>query len=137
MIKSNSRPNYPAGILLASVLLAFLAGCADTPIWGGWSTRPSFAQLQKGRGLQADWVYYPAYEVYYSSNYRQYVYWDVTHWVTRSAPQAPLTPEKLQASPSVSMNFQDAPAHHHAVVARNYPRNWLPRAGSLVSALGY
>jgi hypothetical protein len=137
MIKSHSRPGGPAGVFLAAVLMLTLAGCADFPAWSSGSSAPSVAQVQAGRGIQANWVYYPAYEVYYSRNYRQYVYWDVTDWVTRLEPLAPLTPEILQASPAVRMNFPDTPATHHAVVAQRYPRNWQPLTGRLASVTGY
>jgi hypothetical protein len=34
----------------------------------------------------------------------------------------------LLASPSVKMNFHDAPAQHHAAVIQQYPKNWKPAA---------
>jgi len=142
MIRKNSRFTNLAGFTIGAALLAALAGCADTPTWGGWSTRPEFAQLQATRGIQPDWVYYPAYAVYYSSNYQQYVCLDVitpdySEWITLPEPLAPVTVEMLQTSPSVRMDFQDAPAHHHATVARNYPKNWRPADTVVVSSSGY
>jgi hypothetical protein len=72
-----------------------------------------------------DYVYYPGYEVYYSSNRRQYTYRDGSAWVSRSAPPR-VSAEVLFASPSVSVEFHDAPATHHASVVQTYPRNWTP-----------
>ena len=133
MIRNNFPPARFAGFAAGVILLGAMTGCAGTPIWGGWSTQPTVAQLQKVRGIQADWVYYPAYGVYYSRNFQEYVYWDATDWFTRLELIAPLTPEKLQASPAVRMDFQDAPALHHAAVARRYPRNWTSPMAALAA----
>jgi len=74
---------------------------------------------------QDDYVYYPAYEVYYSSSRRDYHYRDGNAWVTRAAPPR-VSADVLFASPSVRMDFRDAPEHHHETVIRTYPKNWSP-----------
>jgi hypothetical protein len=45
--------------------------------------------------------------------------------VARPAPRG-VTVNVLLASPSVKMNFHDAPAQHHAAVVKQYPKNWKP-----------
>lgn len=72
-----------------------------------------------------DYVYYPEYEVYYSSRHRNYVYLDGRTWVRRPAPSG-ISVDVLLASPSVHVDFHDAPARHHDRVIRTYPRNWRP-----------
>ncbi len=137
MTRINFRlPSFAGALLAASLLLTF-TGCADTPAWGGWSSGPTVAQMQVGRGVRPDWVYFPAYGIYYSSNYQEFVYWDATDWVTRPSPIAPLTLEQLQASPSVSMGFQDSPALHHAAVSQLYPRDWHAQGSGFAAARGY
>ena len=75
--------------------------------------------------VQDDYVYYPGYEVYYSSSTRQYVYLEGSAWVTRPAPPR-VSVDMLFASPSVTLDFSDAPAAHHATVVQQYPKNWAP-----------
>ena len=72
-----------------------------------------------------DYVYYPGYEVYYSSRRHQYAYRDGNRWVSRPAPRG-MSVEALRAAPSVKMNFHDSPAQHHAAVVKQYPKNWAP-----------
>ncbi len=78
--------------------------------------------------VQDDYVYYPGYQVYYSSKHRHYVYLEGRTWVTRPTPPQ-VSVEVLFASPSVSLGFHDAPAHHHAAVVRQYPKRWAPPHG--------
>jgi hypothetical protein len=75
--------------------------------------------------LQDDYVYYPGYQIYYSSNRRQYVYLQGRSWVSRPAPPR-VSVEVLFASPSVRLDFHDAPSIHHASVVRQYPKHWSP-----------
>jgi len=72
-----------------------------------------------------DFVYYPGYQVYYSSNRRQYVYQEGRSWVSRPAPRR-VSAEVLNASPSVRLDFHDSPALHHATVVKQYPKRWSP-----------
>ena len=74
---------------------------------------------------QDDYIYYPAYEVYYSSSRREYRYREGSVWVTRPAPPR-VSIDVLFASPSVRVDFHDAPEHHHEAIFRSYPRNWTP-----------
>jgi hypothetical protein len=82
-------------------------------------------QVQPTVVVQDDYVYYPAYEVYYSSRRHDYRYRDGSVWVTRPAPPR-VSVNVLLASPSVRVDFHDAPERHHESVAHNYPRNWAP-----------
>ena len=76
---------------------------------------------------QDDYVYYPAYEVYYSSSRHDYRYRDGNAWVTRAAPPH-VSVDVLFASPSVRLDFHDAPERHHEEIMRSYPRTWAPPA---------
>lgn len=123
------------------MLLAALVGCSDTPNWGAWSTRPTYSQLQTVRGIEAIWVYYPAYRIYYSSNHQQYVCWDATKWETGAwetgiEPLQPVTEEMLKVSPSVKMTFHDSPILHHVEVAALYPTSWSPQEAMVALGTG-
>jgi hypothetical protein len=76
-------------------------------------------------GLQDEYVYYPGYEIYYNSHRRQYTYREGDSWVSRPAPPR-VAVDVLFASPSVRLDFHDAPAGHHQVIVRQYPKNWAP-----------
>ena len=78
---------------------------------------------------QDDYVYYPSYGVYYSSNRHQYAYVDGGAWVLRPQPRG-VSVNVLLASPSVRMDFHDSPALHHAAIARQYPKSWKPSGGN-------
>ncbi len=109
------------GLGLCAALAISLTGCVgyvDGPRTGGYA----FA-------AQDDYVYYPQYECYYSVSRHQYAYREGNDWVSRPAPRG-VTVNVLQASPSVKMNFHDAPAQHHAAVAKQYPKNWKPAGGN-------
>jgi hypothetical protein len=72
-----------------------------------------------------DYVYYPAYGIYYGTRSHRYYYQEGPQWVARPAP--PGVPiDKLRSAPSVKMNFHDSPAAHHAQDVRKYPKNWKP-----------
>jgi hypothetical protein len=75
------------------------------------------------------YVYYPGYQVYYSSHTRQYVYQDGRAWVSRPAPPH-VSVDVLFASPSVRLDFDDHPSIHHATVVRQYPKHWAPRGST-------
>jgi hypothetical protein len=75
--------------------------------------------------VRENYVYYPGYQVYYSGNTRQYVYLEGRSWVSRPAPPH-VSADVLFASPSVRLDFHDAPAMHHATVVRQYPKHWAP-----------
>ena len=109
------------GFMLGAVLLGTLTGCVgyvDGPR-AGYYAEPSVAVVQD------DYVYYPGYEVYYSSSRHQYAYREGRAWVSRPAPRG-VSVNVLMASPSVRMDFHDSPAQHHAAIVRQYPKNWAP-----------
>src|SRR5437868_6038881 len=56
---------------------------------------PVYAQAEV---MSDDYVYYPSYQVYYSSNRRQYVYLQGSSWVSRQAPPS-VSVDVLFASP--------------------------------------
>jgi hypothetical protein len=109
------------GFVLCAALLGTLTGCVgyvDGPR-AGYYAEPSIAVVQD------DYVYYPGYEVYYSSSRHQYAYREGRAWVSRPAPRG-VSVNVLLASPSVRMDFHDSPAQHHAAIVRQYPKNWAP-----------
>ena len=110
-----------AGFVLGAVLLVTVTGCVayvDGPR-AGIQVEPYVFVAQD------DYIYYPGYDVYYSSHRRQYAYLEGGAWVSRPAPPG-VSVNVLLASPSVRMDFHDSPAHHHAAMVRKYPRNWAP-----------
>ncbi len=106
-------------LVLGAVLLITLTGCVDGP-----QQREVYA-AGGGVGLQADYVYYPGYQIYYSSTRRQYLYLESNAWVSRPAPPQ-VSVDVLLASPSVRLDFHDAPSIHHATVVKQYPKKWKP-----------
>jgi len=112
-----------AGFVLGAVLLASLTGCVayvDRPPQGSVYVTPPTVVVQD------DYVYYPDYQIYYSSSRHQYFWPEGGAWVARPAPRG-VSVDVLFASPSVRMNFHDSPANHHAEIVRQYPRNAPPR----------
>ncbi|MCX6893970.1 MAG: hypothetical protein NTZ16_00350 [Verrucomicrobia bacterium] len=115
-----------AGCVFGAVLLVTLTGCigyVDRPRARGVYVAPPV--VEKTILVEDDYVYYPGYEVYYSSSRHQYAYPEGGRWILRPAPRG-VSVNMLLASPSVRMNFHDAPARHHAEIIRQYPRNWAP-----------
>ncbi|MEO6876701.1 MAG: hypothetical protein ABI222_17965 [Opitutaceae bacterium] len=107
-------------LLSAAIATTVLSGCVyanpDRP--NVYQGRPSQVVV-----MQDDYMYYPQYEVYYSNTRHQYGYRDGNAWVWRPAPPR-VALNVLRASPSVHMDFHDAPERHHAAVVKAYPRNW-------------
>ena len=113
-----------AGLVSCAVLAGTLTGCvrrSDRPHPGHVYIAPPAETVL----LEDDYVYYPGYEVYYNNRRHQYIYLEGRSWVTRPTPPR-VSVDVLFASPSVIPNFHDAPAHHHAALVRQYPRNWAP-----------
>ena len=115
-----------AGFVFCVALAGALTGCI------GYVDRPEPRRVYVAPParetvvvMQDDYVYYPGYEVYYSNSRRQYIYLEGRSWVARPAPPR-VSVDVLFASPSVRLDFHDAPAHHHAALVRQYPRNWAP-----------
>lgn len=99
--------------VLGAALLVAAAGCASpgsnpSPTGGPAPAPPTSVQSGAGE-LQADYVFYPAYQVYYSSGQKHFVYLKGGSWITRSTPPK-VSPEVLFASPSVSLGNQGAPS---------------------------
>jgi hypothetical protein len=114
------------GLVLCVALLGTLTGCV------GYVDRPSQGSVYEEPPavvVQDDYVYYPNYQVYYSSSRHQYAYREGNTWVSRPAPQG-VPVNVLQSSPSVKMDFHDSPANHHAEVVQKYPKNWMPPASN-------
>src|SRR5258706_5001474 len=125
--KFETRYKLP-GFGIGATLLTVLTGCV------GYVDGPSHSRVyassppiyvESGVTFQDDYVYYPGYQVYYSSNRRQYIYQENHAWVTRATPPR-VSAEVLVASPSVRLDFHDAPASHHASIVRQYPKKWAP-----------
>ncbi|HTI99897.1 MAG TPA: hypothetical protein VL527_13535 [Dongiaceae bacterium] len=117
--------NKQVGIFTGAALLIGLTGCVshvDGPRAGYDPGLPQMTVV-----VQDDYVYYPGYQVYYSSQRHQYTYRDGRAWVTRATPPH-VSVDVLAAAPSVPMSFHDFPAQHHATVVREYPKNWAPAA---------
>jgi hypothetical protein len=117
------------GFVLGAALWGTLTGCV---VEGPRYERvyappppPPRVYVESAVVVQDDYVYYPGYEVYYSNTRRQYVYRDGRSWVSRPAPPR-VSAEVLFASPSVRLDFHDAPSIHHASVVRQYPKHWAP-----------
>ena len=124
----NRRTCSSIGLVFAAALLGALTGCVghvDGPRHGAVYVHPPPVQVGAGVVVQGDYVYYPGYQVYYSSSRRQYVYQDGRSWVWRPAPPR-VSVDVLYASPSVKLAFHDHPSTHHATVVRQYPRQWAP-----------
>ncbi|HSY18126.1 MAG TPA: hypothetical protein VK815_07320 [Candidatus Acidoferrales bacterium] len=109
------------GLVLGAVFLGTLTGCV------GYVDRGEGYAVSSPAVIEDDYVYYPNYEIYYSSSRHQYAYRDGRNWVSRPAPRG-VSADVLLASPSVRMNFHDSPAQHHAAVVKQYPKNWSPPA---------
>ena len=104
------------GLVLCGVLLGTLTGCVgyiDGPRAGAYVAPPVVV-------VEDDYIYYPDYEIYYSSSRHQYAYLEGRAWVSRPAPRG-VSVNVLLRSPSVRMDFHDSPEHHHAEVVRQYP----------------
>ncbi len=136
-----------AGIVLTAFALLTLIGCggnADTSREAGRTPSPAVSQVQSPGVVETqppivvqadssvnlapdDYVYYPSYGIYYGSGRRQYASLDGGAWVSQPAPRG-VSVDVLQASPSVKMDFHDAPANHHAATVKQYPTTWKPDA---------
>ena len=116
------------GFMFGTALLGVLTGCVgyvDGPHHARVYAPAPAVYVQSGVVVQDDYVYYPGYQVYYSGRSRQYVYLEGSAWVSRPAPPH-VSIDVLFASPSVSLDFHDAPSVHHATVVQTYPRDWTP-----------
>ena len=129
MNKKHFRPASVIGFVLGAMLLPALIGCVAGSGRGSVRVQSAPGYLQTDVTAGDDYVYYPGYEVYYSSNRHQYMYRDGSNWVTRATPPR-VAVNVLLASPSVRVDFHDSPAQHHAAVVKSYPKNWKPAGNS-------
>jgi hypothetical protein len=115
-----------ARFILCALFLTTLTGCVgyvDGPRAGVYVAP---AVVETGVVVEDDYVYYPDYQIYYSSSRHQYFWPEDGAWVARPAPRG-VSVNVLFASPSVRMNFHDSPANHHAEILRQYPGHSSPR----------
>ena len=106
-----------------------LTGCVARIDGPRVELREPVVRVEPVFAVQDDYIYYPGYDVYYSSYRHQYAYLDGGVWVSRPRPRG-VSVDILLASPSVRMDFHDSPARHHAEIVRRYPRNWAPARGN-------
>lgn len=125
---SARKTHWMAGLMLAS-LLAGCVGYVDGPPRAAVYVEPPLVPIETGVIVQDDYVYYPGYQVYYSSNRGRYIYRDGRSWVTRDRPPR-VSADVLRSAPSVRLDFHDSPAGHHAAVVRQYPKRWQPPGGN-------
>jgi len=104
---------------LSGSILAVMAlsGCA-----GGGAAYRSGPMPSAGVYVD-DYDYFPGYETYYSRSRHEYYYREGSTWVSRPQPRG-VSAEKLNAAPSVRMDFHDDPAKHHQTVVKSYPKDW-------------
>jgi hypothetical protein len=120
---ARSLPRLKTGFIVGAALLGTLTGCVVSEPHQHHArvhTPPPPVYV-----VQNDYVYYPGYEVYYSNSRRQYTYRDGRSWVSRPAPPR-VSVDVLVASPSVRLDFHDAPSRHHSKIVRQYPKHWTP-----------
>lgn len=111
------------GLMLGLPLAGGLTGCVEesrpSPVYvAAPAPEPVFVE-------QDDYVYYPRYGVYYGNRSHRYYYPQGRAWVAQPAPRG-VSVEVLHSSPTVRLDFHDAPAAHHSQVVRTYPRRWKP-----------
>jgi hypothetical protein len=70
-----------------------------------------------------NYVYYPAYGAYYSPRRHLFAYEHAGSWVWEAAPPG-VSANVVLATPSVKMDFHDAPWLHHKEIVRRYPHDW-------------
>lgn len=124
----NKTKNSKIVFLFGAVLLVVLTGCVgydDRPHHTRVYGSPPPVYVEPVVVMQDDYVYYPSYQVYYSSTRRQYIYLEGRSWVTRPAPPR-VSVDVLFRSPSVSVDFHDSPSAHHSRIVRQYPKHWAP-----------
>jgi hypothetical protein len=114
-------------ISLAAVWAALsLAGCVKQQAYEPVaSTEPLPPPPAAPFVREDDYVYYPEYEIYYSSQRHLYGYWESGAWYWRPEPPR-VAVNVLYASPSVRLDFHDAPERHHSTVVKRYPHDWRP-----------
>jgi len=72
-----------------------------------------------------NYVYYPAYGSYYSPKRHRFAFIRGNSWVWDASPPGASATVVL-GSPSVNMDWHDAPWNHHRDVVKTYPKDWRP-----------
>jgi len=132
---SLTKPQRAAGLALSLLLLAGCANQGQTPsrvrVYPPLPPGPPPPDYVESQFPVEDaYIYYPAYQIYYSTLRREYVYLDHGKWVSRSALPRRMKGKTLTSSPSVKMDFRDSPSVHHAEVVEQYPKHWTPNGDS-------
>ncbi len=113
------------GLVMGAVVLSTLTGCVHEPHHRTVYAPPPPHYEEPHVLVQDDYVYYPGYQIYFSSSRNRYIYLEGRSWVSRPAPPR-VSVDVLFASPSVRLDFHDAPEIHHSRVVRQYPKHWKP-----------
>ena len=114
--------------MFSAALLGLSSGCVNSVSESQASVgteAPISVYVERGVAGLDDYVYFPAYQVYYSSERGRFVYLKGRSWVSQPVPPH-VAPRVLFASPSVSVPFHDSPANHHADIVKQYPKQWAP-----------
>jgi hypothetical protein len=109
----------------AILFVLLLMGCVHDSSRRAGYREPPPDYVEFGGVVRDDYYYYPGYQVYYSSSRHHYVYLEGGAWITRPAPPS-VSVEVLFASPSVRLDFHDAPSIHHSRIVKQYPKHWSP-----------
>jgi hypothetical protein len=133
-----NRTNSKIGWVSAVAAVALFTGCVvHEPRHHVRVHAPApVVHVQSGIVVHDTYTYYPGYQVYYSSSSRQCIYLDGGSWVTRAAPPR-ISIDVLLASPSIRMDFHDAPSLHHASISKTYPTSWTPPGHSKGNKVAY
>ncbi len=99
-----------------------VTSCIDDT--GSYNRRQSGYYIPTSQQHVSDrYTYYPQQQVYYDNRSRQYTWQQNNRWLTQSRPPTGFY-DGNKTSPSVRMNFNDDPSHHHHAVSQQYPRHW-------------
>ncbi len=109
---------------LGALVVMLLAGCVDSPPWGGWSQTPTKQEIAAVLLGPTTYIYISNYEIYHNPGRGEYTFWDGQKWMTSKEPPPEASAELLRASPGVELELADHPAKTHAAVVRRYPRDW-------------
>jgi len=128
MLHRISHPAGWAGLVVAGALAASFTGYAnDAPRDRTDRQQGVERRAQAALVVEDDYDYYPGYEMYYNRSRQEYVYREGAEWIRRPTPLG-VAVETLNASPSVHLDFHDAPERHHDDVVKTYPKHWAPPA---------
>jgi hypothetical protein len=107
-------PGKAALVLGGALTLTGCVGYVDGPRAGVEVESPAIV-------VQDDYVYYPNYDIYYSSRWHQYAYLEGGAWISRPGPPG-VSVDVVLASPSERRNFRESPGKPRAGVVRQPAR---------------